>query len=51
MIPQEVYKLQALLESFLGNSKKDLDDSYQLQFGCPRCIENKGEQERRKHNF
>lgn len=51
MIPQEVYKLQALLESFLGNSKKDLDDSYQLQFGCPRCIENKGEQERRKHNL
>ena len=51
MIPQEIHKLKSLLDSFLGNSKKDLDDSFQLQYSCPRCIEDKGEKEARKFNL
>lgn len=51
MIPQEIYKLKSLLEFFLGESKKDLDESYQLQFACPRCVENKGDGEKRKYNL
>ncbi len=51
MIPQEVYRLKSLLESFLGKSKKDIDESYQLQFACPRCMETKGEKERHKYNL
>ena len=51
MIPQEIYKLKSLLELFLGDSKKELDDSYQLQFACPRCVENKGYGEKRKYNL
>lgn len=51
MIPQEVFLLKNILESFLGKSKKDLDESYQLQFPCPRCIETKGEHEAKKYNL
>ena len=51
MIPSEVYKLKTILDSFLGPSKKDLDDTYQLQYGCLRCIENKGDKERNKFNL
>ena len=51
MILQEIYKLKSLLEFFLGESKKDLDESYQLQFACPRCVETKGDGERRKYNL
>ena len=45
MIPQEIYNLKNLLVQCLGESKKELDESYQLQFACPRCIENKGDAE------
>lgn len=51
MIPSEIYKLKSILDSFLGESKKELDETYQLQYGCIRCIENKGEKERNKHNL
>lgn len=51
MIPQEIYNLKNLLVQCLGESKKELDDSYQLQFACPRCIENKGDGEKRKFNL
>lgn len=51
MIPQEIYNLKVLLESFLGESKRELSESYQLQFSCPRCVEYKGEQERHKFNL
>lgn len=51
MIPQEIYKLKSLLTQCLGDSKKDLDESYQLQFSCPRCIEHKGHEEKRKYNL
>lgn len=51
MIPQEIYNLKNLLVQCLGESKKELDESYQLQFACPRCIENKGDGEKRKFNL
>ena len=51
MIPQEIYNLKSLLVQCLGESKKELDESYQLQFACPRCIENKGDAEKRKFNL
>ena len=51
MIPQEIYKLKSILDSFLGDSKKDLDDSFQLQYPCPKCREDNGEKENRKFNL
>lgn len=51
MIPQEVHKLKSLLDSFLCESKKDLDDTLQLQYPCPRCRENKGVGENKKFNL
>lgn len=51
MIPNEIYKLKSLLDSFLGESRKELDDSYQLQYSCPRCRENKGITEDIKKNL
>ena len=51
MIPNEIYKLKSLLDSFLGESRKELDDSYQLQYACPRCRENKGIIEDKKKNL
>ena len=40
-----------ILVSFLGDSKSDLDDSYQLQFSCPKCQERDGWQERNKYHL
>lgn len=51
MIPEEIYRLKSILDSFLGEPKKDLDETYQLQYGCIRCIEHKGEKERNKFNL
>ena len=51
MIQTEIYRLKSLLEMFLGKSKNELDESYQLQFPCPRCIENKGIGEAKKYNL
>lgn len=51
MIPSEIYKLKTILDSFLGGSKKDLDETYQLQYPCPRCIEENGDKETRKYNL
>lgn len=51
MIPQEIYILYNILEQFLGKSKHELDESYQLQFPCPKCIEEKGEKEHHKYNL
>ena len=51
MIPQEIYNLKNILVKCIGESKKELDESYQLQFACPRCIENKGDAEKRKFNL
>jgi hypothetical protein len=51
MIPSEIYKLKDILDSFLGKSKNDLTESYQLQYSCPRCRELKGTSENRKFNL
>lgn len=51
MIPQEIHKLKAILDSFLGDSKKELDNSFQLQYSCPRCREENGDKENRKFNL
>ncbi len=51
MIPSEIYKLKKILDSFLGPSKRNLDTTYQLQYGCIKCIEDKGEKERNKFNL
>ena len=51
MIPQEIYKLKDILDSFLGRSKNELTESYQLQYSCPRCREIKGVSENRKYNL
>lgn len=51
MIPQEIYKIKELLDSFLGKSKNDIGDSYQLQYSCPRCVEISGNKEKIKFNL
>lgn len=51
MVISEANILKALLDSFLGDSKKELDESYQLQYPCPRCVEHKGFGEKHKYNL
>lgn len=51
MILSETYKLKSLLDSFLGDSKQELDDSYQLEYPCPLCRAEHGEKEDRKYNL
>lgn len=51
MIPQEIHRMKTLLDSFLGASKRELDESYQLEYPCPRCIDENGSQEARKYNL
>lgn len=51
MIPQEVYRMKTILDSFLGESKQDLNESYQLEYPCPRCVEKYGNDEIRKCNL
>lgn len=47
----EIQRLVDILSSFLGQPKNEVSDNYQVQFSCPRCIEQKGEGERNKHNL
>lgn len=47
----EIRRMYSILECFLGNSKNVLDDTLQLQFGCPRCAEKHGESELNKFNL
>jgi DNA primase len=48
----EIEKLYDILASFLGEAKNGFNESsFQYQFPCPRCIENKGQQEARKYNL
>jgi hypothetical protein len=51
MIPQEIYRMYDILRSFLGDSKGDLDETYQLQFACPHCVDKYGANEKRKYNL
>lgn len=51
MIPQEVHKMKTILDSFLGESKQDMTESYQLEYPCPCCVEKYGKGEERKYNL
>lgn len=51
MIPQEIYKLKNILDSFLGESKRGLDESLQLEYPCPLCVEEHGDKEINKYNL
>lgn len=51
MIPQEIRTAYSVLTAFLGESKRELTENFQCQFPCPRCIENKGNSEKRKYNL
>ena len=44
-------ELQTILSSFLGEPKRDISDSGQLQFGCPKCAEMYGNSELDKFNL
>lgn len=49
---QEYLKaLTAILISFLGEPKNEISKDTQLQFSCPRCIEEKGIGEKNKYNL
>lgn len=50
MIPDEIFKMKSILDSFLGNSKNDLTESCQLEYPCPMCIEKYGKEEIHKYN-
>lgn len=50
MIPEEIIRMKNILDSFLGDSKQDLTESYQLEYPCPRCVEKYGNNEIRKYN-
>ena len=51
MIIPESHKIKFLLDSFLGESKNELDETYQLQYPCPKCVSSKGSGEIRKYNL
>lgn len=51
MIPQEIYNIEKILSYFLGPSKNGISDSGQIQYGCPRCIDEKGPAEATKYNL
>lgn len=51
MIIAETYKLKSLLDSFLGESKNEVDESYQIQYPCPKCVAHKGVGEVSKYNL
>lgn len=51
MIPQEIHRMYNILRSFLGDSKGGLDETYQLQFACPCCVEKYGNTELHKKNL
>lgn len=47
----ELKQLQDILSSFLGSPKNDITDDGQLQYNCPRCIDEKGPSEYGKFNL
>lgn len=44
-------QFQRLMSSFLGEPKNDITESGQLQFACPRCVNDKGSKEASKFNL
>lgn len=52
MLIPELKRLQDLLTSFLGTPKNEItENNYQLQYPCPRCIEERGSEEAEKYNL
>jgi hypothetical protein len=51
MIAPEIQKMYDILVCFLGKSKNGLDESYQLQFSCPRCQSREGIGEKNKFHL
>ena len=51
MITTEIKKLKNILDLILGDSKQELDNSMQLEYPCPHCIEKYGWKEARKYNL
>ena len=51
MIIPEIEKLKNILDVILGEPKQELNDSLQLEYPCPKCIEKYGWQEARKYNL
>ena len=52
IIPEEIYKIKAILDSFLGESKSDdLSSDLQIEYPCPRCGEKYGFSENSKFNL
>ena len=48
----EIDKMLDILSEFLGEPKsRNTGETYQFQFGCPRCIERDGENECGKYNL
>ena len=47
----ELRRLQDILSSFLGQPKSEITDNGQLQFNCPRCVDEKGHNELGKFNL
>lgn len=51
MIAPEIDSLYNILTSFLGPSKCELGDTFQLQFSCPHCQERDGLGEKNKYHL
>lgn len=51
MQPQEFKNIENILISFLGKSKNGISDNGQIQFACPKCVEEKGSNEAFKFNL
>ena len=51
MINEEIKKLKSILDTILGEPKQELDDSMQLEYPCPCCVEKYGTGEIHKHNL
>lgn len=48
----ELKTVYNILVSFLGEPRRELDENnYELEFSCPRCVEEKGAREAAKHNL
>ena len=47
---EEIKRIKAILDSILGHPKQDCDDTYQLEYPCPRCVEKYGDKEIAKYN-
>ena len=51
MTSEPIRKLKILLDSILGDPKQSLDDSCQLEYPCPCCIQKYGMGEASKYNL